>query len=181
MTNAGVDSADESLVVIARAVKARGLKGEIVAEILTDFPERFEKVNTLTAVSPAGERRRIDLESYWFQKHRVILKLIDIDTIESAQALIGYDFGVPETERVPLNEGQYYDWELEGCTVSTTAQLPLGRVTSVMRTGGVELLVVTDEKTDRDYLVPIAEAIIRHIDPIAKTIVIDPPEGLLDL
>ena len=54
MKSAGEDS-NEPLIVIARSVRTRGLKGEIVAELLTDFPERFENVNKLTAVSPDGE------------------------------------------------------------------------------------------------------------------------------
>jgi len=181
MSKTGEDNVEQPLVVIARALRARGLKGEIVAEVLTDFPERFENVGELTAISPTGKRRTVELESYWFQKDRVILKLIDIDTIESAEALVGFDFAVPEVERVPLPESHYYDWELEGCMVSTTDHQPLGRVTSVMRTGGVELLVVTNEEAGRDYLLPMAQSIISHIDPAGKTIVVDPPEGLLDL
>lgn len=181
MSDTGEESEGNPLVVIARAIKTRGLKGEIVAEILTDFPERFEKVSRLTAISPTGERQMVELESFWFQKDRVILKLIDIDTIESAESLIGFDFAVAETERVLLPDSHYYDWELEGCSVSTTDHHPLGRVTSVMRTGGVELLVVTDDEAGRDYLLPMAEPIIRRIDPAGKTIVVDPPDGLLDL
>ena len=181
MNVTGEESLEDPLVVIARAVKTRGLKGEIVAEILTDFPERFEKVRRLTAISPRGERKIVELESHWFQKDRVILKLIDIDTIESAESLIGFDFAVAETERVPLPESHYYDWELEGCEVSTSDHRLLGKVTSIMRTGGVELLVVTDTDAGRDYLLPMAQPIIRHIDPAGRTIVVDPPEGLLDL
>ena len=175
------ENSDDSLIVIARAVRIRGLKGEIVAELLTDFPERFEKLTKLTAVSPAGEHEAVELEAYWFQKDRVVLKLVGVDTVESAKELIGFDFAVPERERVSLPESHYYDWELEGCTVSTTAQRELGKVTGVMRTGGVELLVVASGEAGRDYLLPMAQSIICEINPSRKTIVVDPPEGLLDL
>jgi 16S rRNA processing protein RimM len=170
----------EPLVVVARAVRTRGLKGEVVAELLTDFPERFENLSRLIAVSSQGERRRVELESHWFQKDRVVLKLAGYDSVESAEELIGYEFAVPESERFSLPESHYYDWELEGCTVCTVGQTRLGRVSRIMRTGGVELLVVENEQ-GRDYLLPMAESIIINIDPVAKTIVVDPPEGLLDL
>ena len=65
----------DDLIVIARAVRTHGLKGEIVAELLTDFPERFDDVEELVVVAPSGERRMGQLEGYWFQKDRVVLKL----------------------------------------------------------------------------------------------------------
>lgn len=179
MNSAGEEN--EPLVVIARAVKTRGLKGEIVAELLTDFPERFENVRELTAISKSGERRTVVLESYWFHQDRVVLKFAHFDTIEAAQQLIDNDFGVPESERVSLPESHYYDWELEGCTVSTTADQELGKVTGVMRTGGVELLAVANERTGHDYLLPMTDSIVLEINPTKKTIVVDPPDGLLDL
>lgn len=180
MSTTSEDNQDQPLIVIAHAVRTRGLKGEIVADLLTDFPDRFEKVDRLFAVSPRGERKQVTLESYWFQKNRVVLKLSGYDSVEAAKELVDYEFGVPETERVSLPESHYYDWELETCVVKTVGDDTLGHVTRVMRTGGVELLVVEDEQ-GRDYLLPMAESIIVKIDPLSKTIIVDPPEGLLDL
>ena len=171
---------NESLIVIARAVRTRGLKGEIVAELLTSFPERFGGICRLFAVSPDGQRKVVQLEKHWFQKGRVILKLNGYDSIESASLLVGYEFAVPESERVKLAEGEFYDWELEGCSVKTVAGQRVGAVKSVMRTGGVDLLVVANDK-QRDSLVPIIETILVEVDPDKKTIVIDPPQGLLEL
>ena len=111
------DAGSSELVVIARAVRARGLKGEIVADLLTDFPERFEDVEELVLVSPAGERKVVALEDYWFQNDRVILKLADYNDVDAAKQLVGYEFAVPEQDRVPLPEDHFYDWELEGCEV----------------------------------------------------------------
>jgi 16S rRNA processing protein RimM len=180
MSKASKDNQAQSLIVIARAVRTRGLKGEIVADLLTDFPERFDNVGRLFAVSPQGERTQVKLESHWFQKDRVVLKLAGYDSVDSAKELVDYEFAVPESERVSLPESHYYDWELDGCAVKTVGDTALGRVTRVMRTGGVELLVVEDER-GRDYLLPMAESIIIEIDPVRKTIIVDPPEGLLDL
>src|SRR5215510_8592964 len=97
-----MDDASSDLVVIARAVKPRGLKGEIVAELLTDFPERFESIDELVLVSPGGERSTKRLENYWLQNGRVVLKLSGYDDVETAKELVGFEFAVPESERVPL-------------------------------------------------------------------------------
>lgn len=175
MDQAGSDE----LIVIARAVRTHGLKGEIVAELLTDFPERFEDLDELILVSPAKERSEVQLEDYWFQKDRVVLKLAGCDDIDQAKALVGYDFAVPESERVPLGEDEFYDWELEGCTVMA-GDKNIGQVRSVMRTGATEILVIGDAD-GKERMVPLAESIVVKIDPAGKTIVVDPPEGLLDL
>ena len=169
----------DDLIVIARAVRTHGLKGEIVAELLTDFPERFEEVDELILVSPAGERTLVQLEDYWFQKDRVVLKLSGYDDVDRAKELVGYDFAVPESDRVPLEKDEFYDWELEGCTVKV-GDKSIGEVRSIMRTGGAEILVINDG-TGKEQLVPFAEPIVVKIDPETKTIVVDPPEGLLDL
>jgi 16S rRNA processing protein RimM len=173
------DAGSSELVIIARAVKPRGLKGELVAELLTDFPERFEDIEELVLVSPKGERKVGRLEDYWFQNDRVVLKLADYDDVEAAKELVGFKFAVPESERVPLPSDQYYDWELEGCTVNVGGE-SIGKVQSVIRTGGTEILAIADEH-GKESLIPLVDSIVVEIDATAKTIVVDPPEGLLDL
>jgi 16S rRNA processing protein RimM len=171
---------EDDLVIVARAVRTRGLKGELVAEILTDFPERFKAVEQLFAVAPDGARRHLKLEDHWFQNDRVVLKFAGYDDIESAKSLVGYNFGLPESERVALPKDQFYDWELEGCSVEDKVGQTIGIVRAVMRTGGVELLVL-DNQEGREILIPLAASIVIEIDVARKKISIDPPEGLLDL
>lgn len=173
------DSGSSELVVIARAVRPRGLKGEVVAELLTDFPDRFEDVEELVLVSPNGEQKTKRLEDYFFQNDRIVLKLAGYDNVETAKELVGVEFAVPESERVPLPADHYYDWELEGCTVNVGAE-SIGTVKSVLKTGGTEILVVAGE-SGKERLIPLADSIVVEIDTVQKTIVVDPPEGLLDL
>jgi 16S rRNA processing protein RimM len=170
----------DDLIIVARAVRTRGLKGELLADVLTDFPERFERVSQLTGVSASGERKHFELESHWFQNDRMVLKFAGYDSIESATALVGYEFGLPLTERVELAKDEFYDWELEGCLVENTLGLTIGKVREVMRTGGVELLVVENDERG-EIFVPMVASIVTEIDVSGKKILIDPPEGLLDL
>ena len=180
---AGRDDAaahDEELVAVAKAVKTRGLRGEIVADLLTDFPERFEGLEELIAVAPDGKRAPLVLEDHWFQSSRVILKFAGYDSIEAAAALVGYEFAVPESERVELDEDEFYDWELTGCRVETVEGVELGLVREVLRTGGVEVLVVEKAEAKGEHLIPLAETICIEIDIDNKLIRVDPPEGLLE-
>jgi 16S rRNA processing protein RimM len=178
----GEDLASVELVAVALAVKVRGLKGEVVAELLTDFPERFEGLEELIAVAPSkGERRRLALESHWFQGGRVVLKFAGFDTPEAARELVGFELAVPESEAVELEEGEFYDWQLEGCRAETVEGTPLGTVREVLRTGGeVPVLVIRDGEQGPEHLVPFAESICVEVDIGARVIRVDAPEGLLE-
>lgn len=178
--NSPSEETRDDLIIVARAVRTRGLKGELIADVLTDFPERFEQVSQLTGVSTSGERENFELENHWFQNDRMVLKFAGYDSIESATALVGYEFGLPLTERVELAKDEFYDWELEGCLVESALGLLIGKVREVMRTGGVELLVVENEERG-EIFVPLVASIVTEIDVSEKKILIDPPEGLLDL
>ena len=178
--NSPDEESREELIMVARTVRTRGLKGELVAELLTDFPERFERISELQGIGPNGEHKQLTLEGYWFQNHRVVLKFSGFDSIESAKTLVGYELGLPASERVQLSAGEFYDWELKGCSVEIEHGAAIGNVREVMRTGGVELLVVEDE-TRREHLIPMAQSSVVEIDLSRRKILIDPPDGLLDL
>lgn len=169
---------NEELVAVARIVKSRGLRGELVADVLTDFPERFNDLESAIAVLPGGARRDLKIEKFWFQKGRIILKFAGLDSIETAETLRGAEVCVPEAEAVGLDEGEFFDWELENCAVETVEGEKIGRVKELMRTGGTEILVV--EGAEKEYLIPFAETICTEVDVENKLIKIDAPEGLLD-
>ena len=166
------------LVTIAKIVRTRGLRGEAVADLLTDFPERFDGLKTVVARSADGGVKKLELEGFWFQKNRVILKFAGFDTVEKAEELRGTDICIAESESVELDEGEFFDWQLEGCRVETLDGIELGEVRELMRTGGTEVLIVAGG--EKEYMIPFAEAICTEVDIENKRIVIDPPEGLLD-
>jgi 16S rRNA processing protein RimM len=168
----------EELVAIAKIVKTRGLKGEVVAEILTDFPERFEGLENVTAVSESGERFKLKIEKFWFQNGRVILKFDGVGSIEKAETLRNNEICILESEAVELEADEYFDWQLAGCKVETVNGEQIGEVRELMRTGGTELLVVEGEA--KEFLIPFANAICIEVDIENKLIKVDPPDGLLE-
>lgn len=168
----------EELVAIAKLVRPRGLRGEIVGDLLTDFPERFDNLERVLIVRPSGERAEIKIEKFWFQKKRIVLKFAGYDSIEAAETLRGGEICVAEAAAVELEADEFFDWELIGCAVETVSGVRIGAVKEIMRTGGTEILVIAGEQ--KEYLIPFAEAICTSVDVENKLIKIDAPEGLLD-
>ena len=168
----------EELVAIAKLAKPRGLRGEIVGDVLTDFPERFDDLNIVSVVYPNGEIVTGEIEKFWFQKGRIVLKFVGFDTVEAAETLRNCEICVPEAEAVELETDEYFDWELENCAVELIEGSRIGTVKEVMRTGGTEVLIVTGET--KEYMIPFAETICVEVDVENKLIKVDAPEGLLD-
>ena len=171
---------DEDLVVVARVARTRGLRGEVVADLYTDFPERFAGLDQVIAIGPDGSRRSLQIEEHWFHGNRIIFKFASYDSIEEAKELAGYQLAVPEDERIELPADHFYEWELVGCRVESTDGTSIGVVSEVMKTGGVEVLLIVGD-AGREYMVPMAHDICIEIDIAQKQIRIDPPEGLLEL
>ena len=171
---------DEELIAVARIVKTRGVRGEVAAHLLTDFPERFARLEELIAIDARGARERLAIEKSWLHGGRVILKFAGYESPEAAQALVGRELAVPERDAVELEEDEFYDWQLIDCRVETIDNRNLGRVAEVLHTGAAPVLVIKDAAAEREHLIPLAESICVEVDPAAKLIRVDPPEGLLE-
>ena len=170
----------DDLIVVARVARTRGLRGEVVADLLTDFPGRFEALESVIAIAPDGSRRSLQIEEHWPHGKRIVFKFADYDSIDEAKELAGLQLAIPASERIELPKDQFYEWELAGCRVETIDGKLIGVVSEVMRTGGVEILVVTGD-AGVEFLIPMAREICVEIDIDKKVVRVDPPEGLLEL
>ena len=180
MTGEPKQHSPEDDVVIARIVKARGIKGEVACVLETDFPDRFSSLEEVTVWMADGARLSLRVEDYWFHNARVILKFEGFDTMTAAQGLAGGRLVIAEGDLEPLAEGQFLERQIIGSEVVTSDGRKVGYVTRVMRTGGTDLLVLKGDD-GREQLIPFADEICTGVDVAAKRITIDPPDGLLDL
>ena len=98
-------------------LKTQGRRGEVAAELHTDFPERFEQRRKIFALAVDGSRRRLELDEIWPHKSQIILKFKGIDSISEAELLVGSELQVPAAERAELEPGSTYVSDLVGCTV----------------------------------------------------------------
>jgi 16S rRNA processing protein RimM len=169
-------------LAVARITRPQGRRGEVSAEILTDFPERFTAMRQAYLEAPDGQPEEVAVESAWPHKGRMILKFAGVESIHAAEELRGRYVLIHKEERVRLTDGHYYFWELEGCRVVRRAARgteEVGRVASVEPTPGVALLHVST--VNGEVLIPFTQEICTQIDTAAKTIWIEPPEDLLEL
>ena len=171
--------AQPSFIAIARIARPRGNRGEVLADLYTDFPDRFQALEEVWLEFPDGSRRSMVLEHTWVHKGREVLKFAGIDTISSAESLIGCWVQVPAEKAVSLPEGTYYDHDLIGCSVQDTHGNELGTVADILHFAENSLLVVKNH--DEEFLIPVAESICIRISVKEKLILVDPPEGLMDL
>jgi 16S rRNA processing protein RimM len=175
-------------LAVARVVRPHGRKGEVLAEILTDFPERFQKSRAVFLEKSAFRPEPALVEKASIHKGRFILKFAGIDSIEQASSLRGLHVLIPGEQRAPLPPHRYYLWELQGCRVvrqrsGGLAPVEIGIVTEVETgTRGVDLLhVALLGARQKEALIPLVQSICKTIDVEAKFITIDPPEDLLEL
>lgn len=161
------------LVAVAHLVRARGIKGELVAIPLNDRRERFDQLKRVLLNGAEHE-----VECAWWHGEKLILKFRGVDTMTQAESLAGIDVCVPASERPALPDDEFYLSDLVGCEVFDRASgRSIGTVSGWQDSGGPTLL----ELAGSPILIPFVRAICREIDLAGKRIVIDPPEGLLDL
>jgi 16S rRNA processing protein RimM len=171
---------DPEFLTIAHIVRPRGVKGEVVAEVVTNRPERFAAVTRVRLEASDGRWVESRLERYWFHRGQVILKFEGCETIETASQFRGWWVKVARHEAIPRDDDEYFLFELIGCEVRTESDQRVGRVRDVMETGDVPLLVVEGEEGE-EVLIPFARALCPVVDVSARRIIVNPPEGLLDL
>lgn len=176
-------------VLIAKLIRPHGRAGQIVAEILTDFPDRFHERSRLFLLPPErlGTRpREVRLENFWFQRSRVVLKLEGIDSINEAEALRGFDVAIPGAERAPLEPGSVYVSDLIGCHLFDLNRggADTGEIVDVDRgSSSTDLLVLRRQKArgSGDAMIPFVKEYLVRIDVAERRIEMRLPEGLLEI
>lgn len=177
-------------VVLARLIRPHGRSGEIVAEIFTDFPERFHERPRLFLLPPErlGTRaREVRLENFWFQRSRIVLKLAGVDSINDAETLRGFDVAIPAEERAPLAPGDVYVSDLIGCRVFDLNQggAEAGEILDVDRgSSSADLLVLRrpgSQDNNAEVLIPFVKDYLVRVDPASRRVEMRLPEGLLEI
>lgn len=169
-------------LVVGRVVKAHGIAGELVVEVRTDDPDlRFVPGAALRGrPSKGGTERRFVIETVRPHSGRLLVRLEGVSDRNAADALRGTVFLVDTGELPPIEDpDEFYDHQLEGLRVVTVDGGEVGTVSEVLHTPAGELLAV--RAADREVLVPFVSAIVVSVSLADGTVVIDPPEGLLEL
>lgn len=168
------------LIVIARIIKPRGIRGEVVADVLTDRADRWTDLRCLRVETPRGECFDLELERARLAGHQVLLLFRACRTRADAERLRGGWVKAPPDPSPSTDPDTFYHYQLLECTVRTISGQRVGRVHDVLETGGVPLLDVIGED-GHHHLIPFVTTICPTVDVAARLILIDPPAGLLEL
>ncbi len=178
------EAGGSAFITVARLLKVQGRVGEILAELHTDFPERFEQRRVLFGWNAErDERRELKLEDYWPHKGGMVFKFEGVDTIEEAEKLLRLEVQIPATERAELEEGAVYVSELLGCRVVETSQAArqIGTVVDVNFGAGTAPLLIVNSDSGREFMIPFVEGFLKKLDVKGKRIEMQLPEGMLEL
>jgi 16S rRNA processing protein RimM len=177
-----VPSDSDERLTLARLLRPRGIRGEIAAEILTDFPDRLTKLREVWLWDGHSPNRKAEVLSCWISTSRggqAIFHFAGVQTIEDAEKLRGLEVQVPLSERTKLAAGTYYISDLTGCEVWETASGERLGIVRGVQGAGTSVLEV--ETTEGEVLIPLAMEICTKIDIAARRIEVALPEGLRDL
>lgn len=162
--------------------------GKLVA---THGIEGWLKLNTYNLHSPTlGSGRQIVLEkggnhsphfleSSKVHKGHLLVKLQGTNEINFAKTWVGSTLLVAEEDLEPPKPGEYYYYQAVGLEVFTTQGERIGKVTRIWIKEGGDLYVVTD--ASKEYLIPAVKEVIEKIDLPAGKIIINLPEGILEV
>ena len=169
-------------VNIALLIRPQGRQGELLAKILTDFPERFaERTHLHLRRQGAPEpSRAITLERHWLHKGRIVLKFAGVDSMNDAELLRGFEVVIPRKQRAPLDEDAAYIEDLIDCQLIDRASGPVGAIVDVDRESTLGALLVVESPAG-EVLVPFVKAYEPVLDLPAKTITMTLPAGLVEV
>ena len=171
-------------VLLARVVRPQGRRGEVLADIFTDFPDAFTDRKRIFLRSPAPHAALTEttVQSHWLHKGRVVLKFAQVDSIEDAEKLRGCEVVVPQDERRPLEGDAVYVSDLIGMTVvdvSPGGAGTAGEIIDVEPEAAGPALLVIRTATGEERLIPFVRAFLRRIDSEGRRLEMELPAGLL--
>ncbi len=168
----------EEYITIGEIVNTQGHKGEVRILPLTDFPERFAALRAVNVL--LNDRREVyHIESVRRHKQFVVIKFAEVPDMNAAEKLKGALLQITREQLWPLQEGEYYIFDIVGLEVYDGQGTKLGRVRDVLRTGANDVYVVQPEN-GKEILIPALKKVVKEIDIDNNRMVVELPEGLLE-
>ncbi|MBX3063600.1 MAG: 16S rRNA processing protein RimM [Anaerolineae bacterium] len=171
---------------IAKVLKPHGIRGDVRVQVLTGYPERMIDLEKVF-IGPAPESYRAskqDLSRYQITRaardknNQWLIHLKGIDDRDAAEPLRDMYVFVAIEDAVPLEENEYYLFQLVGLQVQTTEGEALGKLTDVMETGANDVFIVKGEAYG-EVLIPVIDGVIQNVDLEAQIVTVALPDGLL--
>jgi 16S rRNA processing protein RimM len=173
---AELEVVSDDLLLVGRIARPHGIRGQVIVNPETDFMEDRFRTGQVLKVGSLDRLRDCEILEVRFHQGRPIVRLAGIDTMDDAAALAGAGLWLPEAGLAPLPDGTFYRHQLIGCEVQDVAGTVLGRVTAVEGSLDRSYLVV-----EGHMMIPLVSGICVGVDIGERRVIVDPPEGLIDL
>lgn len=172
--------ANPRYLLLGEILRPHGIRGELRVRILTDYPERIPELRHIyIGSSPdAADARRFEVEHMRMHKEYGLLKLTEIHDRDAADLLRQRYVMVRLEDAIPLEDGEFYLYQLIGVMVQTADGTELGKITDVLETGANDVYIV-DSPSYGEVLIPVTTETIISTDIDARLIIVDLPAGLL--
>jgi 16S rRNA processing protein RimM len=168
----------DDMAVVGRIARAHGIRGQVIVNPETDFPEERFQPGAELFVERGGRVDTLTVTTARFHRERPVVGIAGIETMTDAETLAGLELRVPVDRLAALPPGTFYRHDLVGCRVETRDGAMVGVVSNVEGTMSGSRLVV--DGAAGEVLIPLVGEICTLVDPQAKRIVIDPPAGLIE-
>ena len=165
-------------LVVGRVIKPHGIHGDLIVEIITDFPERMTDGTTFGLGDETAPESFHEIFRIRYHKGRWLLSVPDFRDRDAADSWRGQYLFLPEQSLDDLPEGFYYEHHIVGLACRSPRGEDLGEVTGIDQGPGQRRLIV--RRGRREFLVPYVPEIVAGVDLDAGTVTIDAPPGLLD-
>jgi 16S rRNA processing protein RimM len=175
-----------NFIAVGKITKTIGIKGNLKIISLTDFPERFKKLKKIFLYNEMSREFFINkyAEGYQFEisdckvyDKYINIKFCEYDSIEKSQKLVNLILMINEAERIKLDKGNFYFYELIGAEIFDKGK-PVGKVDSVVNYGSGDLFSV--KTGSKEILIPFRKEFVKSIDIKNKRIHVDLIEGFLE-
>jgi 16S rRNA processing protein RimM len=178
----------EDFISIGKITKPIGLKGYVKVISLTDFPERFKELKQVKLFSEKEKSvipNRFSNSEEFFIKDvtfdRDFLKILfeDYEDIGLTDRLIGCLIVLKESERVKLEKGKYYLYDIIGSDIISNDK-KIGTLISIENYGGQDLFKIKLSENKKEVLIPFVDDFVKNIDAEKKIIEIEVIDGMLN-
>lgn len=169
----------QEMAVVGRVARPHGNRGHVIIDPETDFPKERFKTGSVLFCRRDDRTDALTITAARFQRGRPIVGFEGMSSIGAAEDLGTAELRVPIETLQSLPVGTFYQHDLIGCSVTTPAGRAIGRVIAVEGRGTESRLVVSG--AGEEILIPLAEEICVEVDVTGRRIVVQPPDGLLEL
>lgn len=173
-------SNEPEFLIIGQITKPHGVRGELRVDVTTDEPQRY---HALEQVYIARNERQtpelVEIDSVRFHQDKALVKFVGYNYRDQVEQFRKYLLLIPTAQAIPLEDGEFFYYQLVGMAVETDEGEALGEITEIIQTGANDVFVIAHPEKG-EILIPDTEEVVTRVDGDARKVTVHLIPGLLD-